>query len=85
MSAPDYGPNDSKKILLAPMGASTRVQSFSHIWFGLSGARDWLERMAVNRRSIFAGRMTPSFGDAIDSYLVAASIALASARPAIRD
>ena len=55
MSAPDYGQNDSKRLYLAPMGASTHVQSFSHIWFGPSGARDWLKRMAVNRRSIFCG------------------------------
>ena len=33
-----------QKILLAPTGASTHVQSFSHIWFGLSGARPWLKR-----------------------------------------
>jgi hypothetical protein len=39
----------SRSCLLEELGAGTdhsrgSVQSFSHIWFGLSGARQWLKR-----------------------------------------
>ena len=38
MSAPDYAPKPSKKFSCAEGGVHT-CPEFSHIWFGLSGAR----------------------------------------------